>query len=126
MKDQTDRNTTTGAGSATGRADERIDEGNEETFAHDKAKAAGSSTNVVEGHVDNADVTGFAPFRAWANRQLRRIPPGATLEYAGHDRKVTEITVDGQLRLEWGGIATLIPFDERYIPALLKQLLTTE
>lgn len=112
-----EQNMTTGAGagSATSRAEdqgkkeERVDEGNEETETHDKARAAG-----------------FAPFRDWANRQLRRIPPGATLNYQGHDQKVTEITVDGQLRLEWQGAGTLIPFDERYIPDLLTQLLTAK
>lgn len=99
---------------------ERVDEGNVDE-KNDKARAAG-----ITAADESAVVSGFAPFRAWANRTIRRLPAGVTLNYSGHEQAVTEITVDGQLRLEWEGAATLIPFDERYIPALLVQLLPTE
>jgi hypothetical protein len=135
MKDERDlRNrgygSETGAtGSATARAEdenkigttdaERVDEGNIET--NDKARAAGLTAGD-----ESAVVKGFTPFRDWANRTIRRMPAGVTLNYSGHEQALTEITVDGQLRLEWEGAATLIPFDERYIKAVLLQLLPTE
>lgn len=104
------------AGGATGTAaatdDTRVDEGNSEAV-----------TQKISARSDPDIVTGFVPFRAWLNRELVRKPAGVMLNYESHDCTVTEITVDGQLRLERDGAATLIPFDERYIPAILGQLL---
>ncbi len=105
------------AGGATGSAaakdeDTRVDERNLEDV-----------TQKISASRDAEIVTGFAPFRAWLNREIARKPAGVMLNYENHDCTVTEITVDGQLRLERDGTATLIPFDERYIPAILGQLL---
>ncbi len=123
MKDERDfgrsRGTETGTATAsaktegeTGKDLTRVDEGNETAHATapDDAKT---------------EAVGFAPFRGWANRTIRRLPGGVTLNYGGVDQLVTEITVDGQIRLEnvkEGGF-NLISLDERYIPSILKQLL---
>ena len=66
-------------------------------------------------------VTGFAPFRLWLNQRLQARP--VTLRYAELDHNVAEITNDGRLRLTYGAEARLIPFDSRYIQAILEQTL---
>ncbi len=102
---------------------ERVDEGNEEK---EKARAAGASPGTITSEDETLTVTGFSPFRAWANRSIRRVPAGVTLNYGGIDWSVTELTHDGQIRLEYAGRFNLIPFDERYIAELLTQLLPME
>src|SRR5258705_9602446 len=74
---------------------ERVDEGNE---TNDKTLAAGNTEAVAVAIDDNAPVTGFIAFRAWANRSIRRLPAGVWLNYAAYRQNVTEITHDGQIR----------------------------
>lgn len=104
---------------------ENID--NKGNMENDKARAAGhTADHAIAGGDETATVTGFTSFRSWVNRRIRALPAGAYLSYAGFNQKISELTVDGQLRLEYAGSFTMIPFDERYIPALLEQLLPKE
>jgi hypothetical protein len=71
-------------------------------------------------------VSGFGPFRMWINREIRRTVRGPLIRHAGNESTATEVTAEGQIRLELDGKALLVPFDERYIPSLLRQLPTIE
>jgi len=103
---------------------ERVDEGNKTDETHDKARAAGASTGIVETAETNSAplAGGFEPFRLYANRALRRNPAAMKINHMDREQTLTEITPDGQLRLELDGAATLIPFDDRVIPTVLEQL----
>src|SRR5688500_9165553 len=100
--------------------EERIDEGNagenkattatagqSETLATATARAEDPPANETKATTDEAGagaeavteefpaVTGFAPFRFWANRELRK--RGTVLiSHGGKAREVEELTVDGQ------------------------------
>lgn len=107
----------------------------ERDITKDRESATGTAVARAGGKIGTTDiesqrteaVTGFSPFRYWANSQLRRLPGAVTLDHAGRTMTVEEITNDGQIRLanDEGGF-NLVPLDERYIPALLKQLLPRE
>jgi len=93
--------------------------------ANDKARAAGiadDATTKLESD-ETQQVTGFAPFRYWLIREIKRCPLTPTLRHAGLLMEVEDITFDGQIRLKHGEGFNLVPFDERYIPDLLKQVL---
>ncbi len=87
----------------------------------EKAKAASVAAQPPETDLTESRPTGFTAFRFWCNRRLRETP--ATLMHGGEARIVEELTLDGQLRLSVGLGGAIIPFDERVIPTLLKQLL---
>lgn len=68
-------------------------------------------------------VTGFAAFRYWLIKQMRNTPRSPWLSHAGTRWEVEDLTHDGQLRLNNKEKVVLVPFDERYIPDLLRQIL---
>jgi hypothetical protein len=106
---------------------ERIESGYGGTAAK-RGEDVGAGAIRDEGseiaHAENTElVTGFAPLRGWANRRIRNRPQ-TTLALGGRTMNITEITVDGQIRLEAGdGSFQLVPLDERYIAPLFGQLL---
>lgn len=87
---------------------------------------AESDVAIAKDESQEMSSAGFAPFRMWFNKNVRSIPNGVSLRYAGTDYLITELTNDGRLRLEAEGRAVLLPFDERYIPDVLGQLLPEE
>lgn len=93
-----------------------------QTFAQDQ-KGVDAGETIIDGEASTTHVTGFASFRLWCNKRIRNSTRRVELNYANQVQAVTEITHDGRIRLENHGEARLIPLDERYIPALLEQLL---
>ena len=92
----------------------------------DKSLAAGHTDTGATATYDDdapAKTSDFTAFRSWTNRQIRRKAGGIWLEYAGVPQRVTEITVNGMIRLEIGESFNLVTLDERFIPALFAQLL---
>jgi len=72
---------------------------------------------------DDQSVTGFGPLRMWMNQRIRRADGRVVLQYADNYHSVTEITPDGQIRLQRGEAFNLVPLDERFIQKLFGQLL---
>jgi hypothetical protein len=68
-------------------------------------------------------VTGFAPFRLWVNTRIRQRTRPPVMSYGGELYSVTELTPEGQLRLEIDERAVNVGFDERFIPKFLEQIL---
>ncbi|MEP6743425.1 MAG: hypothetical protein ABJB61_13080 [bacterium] len=85
-----------------------------------------SATRNVSSEKSQTEETtaGYGPFRYWVNSKLRNKQAIVTL--GDSEWYVTELAPDGRLRLmrvDGEGDAALVPFDERYIPDLFKQIL---
>lgn len=108
--------TDTGVNTAAGKGED-WDQTKAETGQH-------TSEQITGGEEETRDlpaVTGFSPFRYWANKAIRN-KGLVTIRYAGEAREVEELTPDGHLRLKVDDSFSMVPFDERYIPEFLNQI----
>jgi hypothetical protein len=77
----------------------------------DNTAASGGALGLDRG-------AGFADFRAWVNQMIGRVH--TEIPYDGADREVTELTVDGQLRIKHGEGFSLVPLNSATAPDLFR------